>query len=128
METLNQIKIENNVSSIFIDTDGILVNKVNTSFVSLEELDKNFIHVKSITKGNSVFGIIDLEKNTNFGKYYVSYLEREYSKVYKALAIVTPSKWMRFKSIVLRKFPEKKFPVRLFSNDQQAREWLKRFL
>jgi|TARA_R110000737_G_scaffold324995_1_gene338149 hypothetical protein len=128
METVNEIKRDKKISSLYIDSDGVLVTKVDKALISLDELDNNFIKIKSITKGNAVYGIIDIEQNGDLGKNYLSYLEREYSKVYRALAIITPSKWKRLKSQVTRNFSKSKYPVKLFSNTDQAKKWLKDFL
>jgi hypothetical protein len=126
-ETLNKIKTDNSISSLYIDSDGVLITKVSKSENSLEELDRNYIQIKSIIHGNYVCGIIDIDKNGELGKNYLDYLEREYSKIYKALAIIAPSRRMRIKALVKRKFSKSKYPVKLFSTAEQAKEWLKGF-
>ena len=128
MNTLTLNPFEGRMATLFIDSEGVLVSKVKKGFVSLEELDENYIHLKSITKGNSVCGIIESQFITSFNKEYILYMEREYSKIYKALAIVAPSNWMRLKSKYTLRFSKSKFPVKLFASSTDAKEWLKQYL
>jgi len=120
--------VENRMATLFVDSEGVLVSNVKKEYVSLEEMDENYVHLKSITKGTSVCGIIESQYISSFNKDYILYIEREYSKIYKALAIVAPSGWMRLKSKYTLRFAKSKFPIKLFANSAQAKAWLKEYL
>ncbi len=120
--------VEDGMATLFVDSEGVLVSKVKKGNVSLREMDENYVHLKSITKGTSVCGIIESQYISSFNKDYILYIEREYSKIYKALAIVAPSGWMRLKSKYTLRFSKSKFPIKLFANSTQAKIWLKSHL
>jgi hypothetical protein len=127
-KTTSSMDVEDGMATLFVDSEGVLVSKVKKGNVSLREMDENYVHLKSITKGTSVCGIIESQYISSFNKDYILYIEREYSKIYKALAIVAPSGWMRLKSKYTLRFSKSKFPIKLFANSTQAKIWLKSHL
>ncbi len=128
METMQDTTVESRMATLYVDSEGVLVSKAKKGFVSLEEMDQNYIHLKSITKGNSVCGLVEDFQISNLSKPYIAYIDREYSKIYKALAIVAPSWWTRIKSNYNLRFAKSKFPIKLFANSSQAKDWLKNYL
>lgn len=95
---------------------------------TLQELDENFIHLKTNAKGNHVFGFMDDAQLRNFDKDDVTYMEREFPKIYKAIAITTNSSLAKIKVFFAFRILETKIPVRIFSNPTDAKAWLKAFL
>ena len=120
--------IENQFASLYVDADGVLVSKVKKDSCTLEELDENYIHLKTIAKGNHVCGFMDGVQLRNFDKDDIAYMEREFPKIYKALAITTNSKLAKIKALFAFRMLQTKIPVRIFSNSSDAKAWLKAFL
>ncbi|MFA7272937.1 MAG: hypothetical protein WC044_03665 [Crocinitomicaceae bacterium] len=128
MDTIKSEVIENHFASLYVDADGVLVSKVKKDICTLEELDENYIHLKTIAKGNHVCGFMDGAQLRNFDKDDVAYMEREFPKIYKALAITTNSRLAKIKAFFAFRILQTKIPVRIFSNPTDAKAWLKAFL
>jgi len=115
---------------IFIDEFGILHVKIlGGVIIDRADAADNFLVVKYLTKGEPVLKLLDARKIFKIKKEACTFVEKENDpKKHIAKAILVGSLISRFLNHFFLSQQNEKFPVRIFTSEKEAVEWLKSFL
>jgi hypothetical protein len=118
-------------SIIWLDKDGILysVGKTSIGPRSIDDLRAEMRQLRNVI-GEGKYCII-MESNGKGPtppKEQRDEIARELNSVTKALAVVSSSPLGRMMANLFFSFKPPKYPMKLFSNEQEARAWIKQYL
>ncbi len=124
------VKVYDWSTSIFwFDEDGILhsVSK-STNRVSIEEAKSQIEEFKKMVGDKKVCFLADATNSSETTKEVRDYAASEFPKLFKALAIISSSPLGKMLGNLFFKLKKQPYPVRMFNNENEAREWLKQYL
>lgn len=115
---------------IFVDEFGILHLKIlGGVIIDVEDAADNFLVARHLTKGKPFLKLVDARKIFKIKKDARVFVERENnSDKHIAKAIVVGSFISRYLNQFFLNLQSQKFPVKIFTSEKEALEWLKTFL
>ncbi|MES2396745.1 MAG: hypothetical protein V4549_12110 [Bacteroidota bacterium] len=115
---------------IFIDEFEILHIKIlGGVIIDRADAADNFLVAKYLTKGKPVLKLVDARKIFKIKKEAFAFVEKENDpKKYIAKAILVGSLISRYLNHFFLSQQNAKLPVRIFTSEKEAMEWLKMFL
>lgn len=125
-ENINLIKGE--IADYYLDADGILNSYSKPPKRTVKNISENIALVKQITGGKKVPLLIYLSKSPIPDKEARKFSSEQLPNVYTAMAMVSSGGLAQFIMNILFKFKAPPIPMKSFSDDKEAREWLKQFL
>ena len=125
-ENINLIKGE--LADYYLDADGILYSYSKPPKRTVKNISENIALVKQITGGKKVPLLIYLSKSPIPDKEARKFSSEQLPNVYTAIAMVSNGGLAQFIMNILFKFKAPPIPMKSFSDDKEAREWLKQFL
>ena len=108
--------------------DGILYSYSKSIQRTVENIKGNIELVKKITGNKKVPLLIYLCNSPVPDKATRKYSTEQISQVYSAMAMVAQPGLSKFIMNLLFKFKTPPIPMKSFSNDADAKEWLKQYL
>ena len=108
--------------------DGILVSLSKNLQRTVENIKGNVAFVKRITHNQKVPLLIYLTKSPVPDKETRIYSTTQLPEIYTAMAMVSKPGLSKFIMNILFAWRQPPIPMKSFTSDQQAREWLKQFL
>lgn len=124
------VEMQNSVA--WLDADGILysVPKENSNpAATVQEIKTDMEKLRELVGDNKVCMIIEgSRRGSNLPKEQRDLLATGMNSVAKAIAIVTSSPLSRMAANLFFSFKPPGYPYKMFSNEREAREWIKRFL
>lgn len=114
---------------IFLDEFGILHLKIfGGVIIDREDAADNFLVARHLTNGEPVLKLVDARKIYKIKKEARAFIEKENDpKKHIAKAILVNSFIAKYiKEFFLRQ-ENQKFPVKIFTSEKEAIEWLKSF-
>ena len=130
MQTPENIEIfELPGSTMWIDEFGIL-NSISKKAPprNLAATKEIIQKLKSIIKEEKVCMLIDSTNSSPPVKEVRDYLSEEMPKITKAIALISNSPLGRMVANLFFNIKKQPYPVKMFNNEQEAREWLKQYL
>ena len=115
---------------IFVDELGILHVKIlGGVIIDKEDATDNFLVIRHLTKGRSVLKLLDSRKVYRINKEARIFIERQNtSKPDIARAVLVNSFIQKYLMEFFNSLDNTKFPVKIFTSEKKAVEWLKTFL
>src|SRR5206468_1730721 len=110
------------------DDDGILVSVSKSPTRTVENIKGNIELVKRITSGRIVPLLIYLSPSPVPDKATRRFVNEQLPDLYKAMAMVSKPGLALFIMKFLFTFQSPPIPMKNFTDDQEAREWLRTFL
>ncbi|PSR53080.1 STAS/SEC14 domain-containing protein [Adhaeribacter arboris] len=120
--------IKGEIADYWLDEEGILYSYSKNPKRTVKNISENVALVKQITGNKKVPLLIYLSNSPVPDKETRRYSTEQLPEIYKAMAMVSKPGLAQFILNVLFKFKSPLIPTQSFSDDQQAREWLKQFL
>jgi hypothetical protein len=125
---LNAELLETEDSIIWIDDDGI-VNSISKKapVQTIEKAKENLEKLKEITKGKKRCFLVDISEAQPSNREVQEFAAQELPKITKAMAIISRSAlgvWVSNVFFVLKKQP---YPMKMFTNEDEAKKWLKKY-
>ena len=108
--------------------DGILVSLSKSPRRTVENIKTNISLVKSITNNKKVPLLIYLAKSMVPDKKTRRFVNEQLPNVYSAMAMVAKPGLTKFIMNFLFQFRKPPIPMKSFTDDKEAKEWLKQFL
>ena len=124
----NTSLIKGEIADYFLDADGILYSYSKPPKRTVKNISENVALVKQITGGRKVPLLIYLSKSSMPDKETRKFSAEQLPNVYTAMAMVSTGGLAQFIMNILFKFKTPPIPMKSFSDDKEAREWLKQFL
>jgi hypothetical protein len=110
----------------FLD-NGILASKSKSPVRTLKNTSETFDMIKRITNNNKVCLLVYLCPSPVPDKATRDYVAKELPNVYRAMAMVTTSALGKLVMNMVFSFKPPTIPMRTFSKDVDAIEWLKKY-
>lgn len=114
---------------LWMNEEGALCTKYKKNItVTYTALKETYDAIYKMIGNKKVCNLVDISNRTDTSKEIRDYALEENSKFIIAQAIISNSKLTTFIGdlfITIKKTP---FPIQMFSNEQDAKEWLKKYL
>jgi hypothetical protein len=119
---------EGEIASYWFDDNGILVSLSKSPKRTVENIARNVALVKSITGNRPVPLLIYLANSPVPDKETRAYSAEKLPEIYSAMAMVSDPGLSKFIVNILFRFMPPPIPMKSFSDDRKAVEWLKPYL
>ena len=120
--------IKGEIADYWLDKDGILYSWSKDPIRTIKNITQNIELVKQITGNKKVPLLIYLSKSPVPDKATRKFSTEQLPNIYTAMAMVSKPGLTKLIMNVLFKFKAPPIPMRSFTNDNEAREWLLQFL
>ena len=120
--------IEGEIADYLLTDDGILISYSKSILRTVENIAANVELVKKITGNKKVPLLIYLKNSPVPDKETRKFSTEQLPQIYTAMAMVSKPGLAQLIMKILFKFQTPPIPIKSFTNDEKAREWLKRFL
>lgn len=120
--------IKGEIADYWLSNDGILYSYSKSIKRTVKNIADNVALVKQITGNKKVPLLIYLSNSPVPDKETRKFSTEQLPNVYSAMAMVSEAWLSKLIMNVLFKFKTPPIPMKSFSNDEEAREWLKQFL
>lgn len=118
---------EGEIASYWFD-DGILVSLSKNPKRTVENISKNVALVKEITGNRRVPLLIYLSNSPVPDKETREFSTKQLPLIYSAMAMVSKPGLSKFIMNILFALKPPPIPMKSFTNDEAAKEWLKQFV
>lgn len=120
--------IEGEIADYYFDTEGILYSYSKSIKRTVENIGRNVTLVKQITGNKPVPLLIYLTDSPVPDKATRQFSTEQLPHIYKAMAMVAKPGLSQLIMSLLFKFQKPPIPMKSFTDDQKAREWLEQFI
>lgn len=120
--------IKGEIADYYYSPEGILYSYSKSIKRSVKNISENIALVKQITGDKKVPLLIYLSNSPVPDKETRKYSTEQLPNIYKAMAMVSSGGLSQFIMNILFKFKPPPIPIKSFSDDKEATEWLKQFL
>ena len=108
--------------------DGILYSYSKSVLRTVENISGNVALVKQITGGKKVPLLIYLSNSPVPDKATRKFSTEKLPEIYTAMAMVSKPGLAQFIMKILFRFKPPPIPMKSFTNDEEAKEWLQQFV
>jgi hypothetical protein len=119
---------EGEIATYWIDDDGILVSLSKSPIRTVANIKENVALVKQITNNNKVPLLIYLSNSPIPDKETRTFSTEQLPNVYTAMAMISEPGLAKFIMNILFKLQPPPIPMKNFTNEKEAKEWLKQYL
>ena len=119
---------EGAIATYWFDDNGILVSLSKSVLRTVENISSNVTLVKSITNNKPVPLLIYLASSPIPDKQTRKFSTEQVPVIYSAMAMVCKPGLSKFIMNILFGLKPPPIPMKSFTNDKAATEWLKQFL
>jgi hypothetical protein len=120
--------IPGEIADYWLSEDGILFSYSKNPVRTIKNITENVALVKQIIGGKKVPLLIYLSHSPVPDKATRQFSAEQLPQVYSAMAMVSKPGLSKFIMNILFKFKPPPIPMKSFTDDFQAREWLKQYL
>ena len=120
--------IEGEIADYYFDTEGILYSYSKSIKRTVENIGRNVTLVKQITGNKPVPLLIYLTDSPVPDKATRQFSTEQLPNIYKAMAMVSKPGLSQLIMSLLFKFQKPPIPIKSFTDDQKAHEWLEQFI
>ena len=120
--------INGEIADYYYSPEGILYSYSKSPKRTVKNISENVALVKQITGGKKVPLLIYLSNSPVPDKETRRFSTEQLPNVYTAMAMVSKGGLAQFIMNILFKFKPPPIPMKSFSDDKEAKEWLKQFL
>ena len=124
----NMQLIKGEIADYYYSPDGILYSYSKNPKRTVKNISENVALVKQITGGKKVPLLIYLGKSPVPDKETRKFSSEQLPNVYTAMAMVSSGGLAQFIMNILFKFKPPPIPMKSFSDDEEAKDWLKQFV
>ncbi len=119
---------EGEIADYWIDNDGILISLSKNPRRTIENITGNIALVRRITNNKKIPLLIYLSNSPIPDKETRKFVTKELPNVYTAMAMVSKPGLAKFIMNILFSLKPPPIPMKSFSDDAEAKEWLKQYL
>jgi hypothetical protein len=128
MNIPGDIRIKGEIADYYYSPEGILYSYSKDIRRTVENIRNNMALVKEITGGKKVPLLIHLTKSPIPDKETRKFSAEQLPNVYTAMAMISKGGLAQFIMNLLFKFKPPTIPMKTFSDEKEALEWLKQYL
>ena len=116
-------------STYWFDDDGIMCSiSKKADPLSLEETKKLLENFRATLKQEKICMFIDVTHSRETTRDVRNYVAEEFPKFVKAIAMISDSALGRMLANLFFSLKSQPYPAKMFSNEQEAKEWLVQYL
>jgi len=119
---------EGEIATYWLDDDGILISLSKSPRRTVANITENIALVKRITNNRKVPLLIYLAPSPVPDKETRKFVNEQLPNVYKAMAMISKPGLATFIMNFLFKLKQPPIPMKNFTDEREAKEWLKLFL
>ena len=119
---------EGEIGTYWLDNDGILVSLSKNPRRTVANITANVALVKQITNNKKVPLLVYLSNSPVPDKEPQKFVTEQLPNVYTAMAMVSELGLAKFIMNLLFKFQSPSIPMKNFTDDKEAKTWLKQYL
>ncbi|MFL5766019.1 MAG: hypothetical protein ACJ77K_18890 [Bacteroidia bacterium] len=119
---------DNELATFWFDEQGILCAIAKSTPRTLQKQMETYAFIHRITGDKKICLLSDATHSGQQDKETRDYSSGEMPKLFKAMAILSDSPTGNFVSSLYMVLKHEPVPMRMFSNEQEAHDWLKTFL
>ena len=120
--------VKGEIADYWFSAEGILYSYSKNPIRTVKNITENIALVKSITNNKIIPLLIYLSNSPIPDKATRKFSTEQLPKVYSAMAMVSKPGLSKFIMNILFKFKIPPIPMKSFTDDNQAKEWLKQYL
>ncbi|NII85066.1 STAS/SEC14 domain-containing protein [Pedobacter sp. SG908] len=120
--------IEGEIADYLLTDDGILISYSKSVLRTVENISANVALVKEITGNKKVPLLIYLKNSPVPDKETRKFSTEQLPQIYAAMAMVSKPGLAQLIMKILFKFQNPPIPIKSFTDDKKAMEWLKQFV
>lgn len=120
--------IKGEIADYYLDSDGILFSYSKNPKRTVENITNNVALVKKITNNKRVPLLIFLSDSPIPDKQTRKFAAEQMPIIYSAMAMVSKPGLAKFIMNILFRFRTPPIPMKSFTDDKQAKIWLKQYL
>ena len=120
--------IEGEIADYLLTDDGILISYSKSILRTVENIATNVGLVKKITNNKKVPLLIYLKNSPVPDKETRKFSTEQLPQIYTAMAMVSKPGLAQLIMKILFKFQTPPIPIKSFTDDEKAMEWLRQFL
>ena len=120
--------IKGEIADYWLSDEGILYSFSKSTLRTVKNITENISLVKRITGGKKVPLLIYMSNSPVPDKATRQFSTEQLPNVYKAMAMVSKPGLAKFVMNILFKLKAPPIPMKSFTNDEDAKEWLQQFL
>jgi hypothetical protein len=129
MEILCNAEIfESPVAIYWFNENGILYSKAKNVSRTVENARENFHFLKQLLNTRKMCLLLDTTNLRWFDRETCDYMQYKMSVFYKAIAVISYSYLGKINANHAFKYFPSSIPVKIFSTEQEAVEWLKQYV
>ena len=129
MKVPNDIQlIKGEIADYYYDNNGILYSYSKSPVRTVRNISENIALVKQVTNGKKVPLLIYLCNSPIPDKETRKFSTEQLPNVYTAMAMVSKPSLAQFIMKILFKFKTPPIPMRSFTDDKAAKEWLAQYV
>ena len=125
------IEVHDHLTSVWwIEESGILcsVSKKNAPKPTREQSMEQFADLRKYIGDNKICMLLDITYSLPSTKEEREYGSEELNKIVQALALISGSALGKMVANLFFNLKPPPYPVKMFTNETEAREWLKQYL
>ena len=120
---------ETKLSTMWLDESGILCSVFKKgTIISMKNLVDSFEYTKKLAKGKKLFLLADLTDISVPNKEVRDFAAVETPKFVSAYAIITNSPLSNLLANMYLMLTKPPYPTKMFTNEKEAKAWLKQYL
>ncbi|MCW3070275.1 MAG: hypothetical protein JWO44_165 [Bacteroidetes bacterium] len=120
---------ETSTSFFWFDENGILCSIAKKAPPqSLEDTIKLMEDFKALLGGKKVCMLLDVTNSGESTREVRDYAAAEFPKLVKAMALVSGSELGKMLANLFFNLKQQPYPTKMFTGEEEAREWLKQYL
>lgn len=119
---------EGELATFWFDESGILCAIGKHTLRNLDKQKSNFDFIRQISGGKKVCLLSDLTSSEPYDKETRDYMALEMPHVFAAMATMSDSPMGRFMFNTFVGLKKQPVPMRFFSDEAEAKAWLKQYL
>lgn len=120
--------IEGEIADYLLTDNGILISYSKSILRTVENITANVALVKKITNNKKVPLLIYLKNSPVPDKETRKFSTEQLPNIYTAMAMVSKPGLAQLIMKILFKLQNPPIPIKSFTDDEKAKEWLKQFL
>ena len=130
MEIPVNIKTHENSTSVYwVDSEGIVCSvSKKAPALSFEETKKTLEEFKSVIGQGKVCMLIDVTYSAESTREVRDLAAEEFPKFVKAIAMISKSALGKMLANLFFTVKSQPYPTKMFTNEMEAREWLRQYL
>jgi len=120
--------VEGEIADYLLTDDGILISYSKSVLRTVENIKANVTLVKKITDNKKVPPLIYLKNSPVPDRETRRFSTEQLPQIYKAMAMVSKPGLAQLIMKILFKFQNPPIPIKAFTDEKKAMEWLRHFL